>query len=33
MQYKRLGTTHIAFRLDPGEELVESIEKLLVKQT
>lgn len=28
MQYKRLGTTHIAFRLDPGEELVESIEKI-----
>ncbi|SUP43043.1 PPC domain-containing DNA-binding protein [Veillonella criceti] len=28
MQYKRLGTTHIAFRLNPGEELVESIEKI-----
>lgn len=28
MQYKRLGNTHIAFRLNPGEELVESIEKI-----
>ena len=32
MQYKRLGNTHIAFRLNPGEELVSSIETIARKE-
>ena len=32
MQYKRLCNTHIAFRLNPGEELVSSIEKIARKE-
>lgn len=32
MQYKRLSNTHIAFRLNPGEELVSSIETIARKE-
>lgn len=32
MQYKRLSNTHIAFRLNPGKELVSSIETIARKE-